>query len=115
MPALTVKPDLDPRGGGGNAWSIKEMKEDTVVLGSLCFPGRRRIRGKIFFFFRAAPAAYGGSQARGRIRATAAGLSQSHSNARSKLHLKPTPQLMAMLDPQPTERGQVLNPQPHGS
>ena len=50
MPALTVRPDLDPRGGGGNAWSIKEMKEDTVVLGSLCFPRRRRIRGKIFSF-----------------------------------------------------------------
>ena len=35
--------------------------------------------------FRAAPAAYGGSQARGQIRATAAGLRHSHSNARSKV------------------------------
>ena len=49
--------------------------------------------------FRAAPAAYGGSQARGQIGATAAGLSQSHSNARSEPHLRPTPQLMAMPDP----------------
>ena len=47
----------------------------------------------------AAPPAYGGSQARGRIRAVAAGLHQSHSNTRSKLHLQPTPQLMAMPDP----------------
>ena len=39
---------------------------------------------KIFFFFvffRAAPAAYGGSQARGPVGATAAGLHHSHSNS----------------------------------
>ena len=47
----------------------------------------------------AAPAAYGGSQARGRIRAVAAGLCHSHSNARSKTCLRPTPQLTATLDP----------------
>ena len=38
--------------------------------------------------FRATPAAYGGSQARGWIRASAAGL---HSNTRSELHLWPMP------------------------
>ena len=37
-------------------------------------------------FFRAAPAACGGSQARDRIQATAAGLCHSHSNARSLVH-----------------------------
>ena len=37
--------------------------------------------------FRAAPAAYGGSQARGRVGAIAAGLHHSHSNAGSELHL----------------------------
>ena len=47
----------------------------------------------------AAPAAYGGSQARGRIGAVAAGLCQSHSNAGSELRLQPTPQLTAMPDP----------------
>ena len=55
-----------------------------------------------FFFFaisRAAPTAYGGSWARGRIRAVAASLHQSHSNAGSELRLPPTPQLTAMLDP----------------
>ena len=58
----------------------------------------------LFFFFfslsfRATPEAYGGSQARGLIGAVAAGLHQSHSNGRSELHLRPTPQLMAALDP----------------
>ena len=36
-----------------------------------------------FVFFRATPMAYGISQARGQIRAAAAGLHQSHSGARS--------------------------------
>ena len=53
----------------------------------------------IFLLFRAALAAYGSSQARGAIRATAAGLRQSHSNEGSKPHLRPTPQLMAVPDP----------------
>ena len=58
---------------------------------------------KFFFFFffwsffRAAPMAYGGSHARGLIRAVAAGLCQSHSNTRSEPQL--TPQLMAMPSP----------------
>ena len=47
----------------------------------------------------ATPAAYRGSQARGRMGAVTAGLHQSHSNARSELHLQPTPQLTAMPDP----------------
>ena len=41
----------------------------------------------VFFNFRDAPAAHGGSQARGQIGAVAAGLHHSHSNARSDLHL----------------------------
>ena len=41
----------------------------------------------IFCLFRAAPTAYGGSQARGLIGAIAAGLYHSHSNARSEPHL----------------------------
>ena len=47
----------------------------------------------------AAPAAYGGSQARGLIGAVATGLRQSHSNVGSEHRLQPTPQLTAMLDP----------------
>ena len=68
----------------------------------------------LFAFFSATPAAYGGSQARGLIGAEAAGLHHSYSNTGSKLSLQPTPQLMAMLDPSPTEQGQGLNPPPHG-
>jgi len=63
----------------------------------------------------AAPAAYGGSQARGRTGAAATSLRQSHSNAGSEPHLQPTPQLTATPDCQPTEQGQGPNLQPHGS
>ena len=56
-----------------------------------------------FFFFRAAPVAYGGSQARGQIGTAAGSLyhshSHSHSHTGSERHLLPTPQLAAMLDP----------------
>ena len=52
-----------------------------------------------FGLFRATPAAYGGSQARGRIGAVAGALRQSHSNAGSESRLRPAPQLTAMLDP----------------
>ena len=65
-----------------------------------------------FFLFMATSAAYGGSQARGPVGATAASLYHSHSNARSKPHLRTTPQLMATLDPQPTERSQGSNLSP---
>ena len=60
-------------------------------------------KGDFFFlvFSRAAPAAYGCSQARGLIGAVAARLHQSHShsNARSRLSLGPTPELKGMPDP----------------
>ena len=60
------------------------------------------ISGFFFFFFglfRAMPSANGGSQARDRIGAAAAGLHHSHSHAGSELHLQPTPQLTATQDP----------------
>ena len=63
----------------------------------------------------AAPAAYGGSQARGPVGAVAASLHQSPSNMGSEPRLQPTPQLTATPDRQPTEQGQGSNPQPHGS
>ena len=53
----------------------------------------------LFAFSRAAPLAYGGSQAKGLMGAVAAGLHQSHSNAGFERRLGPTPQLMATLDP----------------
>ena len=60
--------------------------------------------GFFFFFpflFRATPAAYGGSQARGWIGGAAADLPHSSSNAGSELHLWPTPELV---------EHQILNP-----
>ena len=53
----------------------------------------------LFAIFWATPVAYGGSQARGRIGATAAGLRQNHSNVGSEPRLQPTAQLMAMPGP----------------
>ena len=41
----------------------------------------------VFLLFRVAPAAYGGSQARGRIGTIAPGLHHSHSNMGSKPRL----------------------------
>ena len=67
----------------------------------------------LFMLFRATPLPYGGSQARFRIGATDAGLRHSHTNTRSDPCLQSIPQLRAMLDPQPTERGQKLNLHPH--
>ena len=46
-------------------------------------------------FSGAAPVAYGGFQARGQIRAEAAGLHHSHSNSGSQPRLQRTPQLTA--------------------
>ena len=53
----------------------------------------------LFTFSRAAPPAYGGSQARGIIGAEAASLRRGHSNVRSELRLWHTPQLTAMPGP----------------
>ena len=56
-----------------------------------------------FCLSRTAPSAYGGSQAKGRIGAPAAGLHHSHSSVGSELRLPPTPQLTATPDAQPIE------------
>ena len=50
-----------------------------------------------YLLFRATPAAYGGSQARGRIGATAANWCHSHSNTGSESHLRPTPAFLFFL------------------
>ena len=67
-----------------------------------------------FSLFKAAPVAYGGSQARVPIEAVATSLCQGHSNTGSELSLQPTPRLTATPDPQPTEWGQGSNLRPHG-
>ena len=71
-----------------------------------------------FYFFSLSfmtkPGAYGSSWDRGWIGAAAASLHHSHSNEGFRWHLRPTPQLMATLDPQSTEWGQGWNANPHG-
>ena len=62
----------------------------------------------------ATPAAYRGSQARGRIGAAAAGLHHSYKNAGSEPHQGPTLKLVAKPDPYPSKRGQGSNTHPHG-
>ena len=52
-----------------------------------------------FLSFRAASVACGGSQARGPVRAVAAGLCQRYSKGGSKPCLRPTPQLRTTPDP----------------
>ena len=64
--------------------------------------------------FRAAPVAYGSSQAKSQIRVVAAGLNHSHSNVRAEPCLGPIPQLRAMPDLWPAEQGQGLDLHPHG-
>ena len=54
-----------------------------------------------FSFFMAAGAAYGSSQARGWVWAAAVGLHHSDSDARSRLHLQPKPQLWQPPGPYP--------------
>ena len=78
----------------GKWWQMRQKRG----LGNIL----RKIEGMRFFvfcLFRAAPAAYRGSQARSLVGATATGLRQSHGNARSEPCLQPTPQFTAMPDP----------------
>ena len=79
--------------------SLLLLRPFAVLVFLLHFPFLIRATSFFLLFFRAALAAYGSSQARGRIRATAAGLYHSHSNAGSEPHLRPTPQPTAALDP----------------
>ena len=57
---------------------IRIISTITPIILFVCF---------VFCLFRAAPKAYGGSQARGSIGAIAARLCQSHSNSGSQLRL----------------------------
>ena len=79
------KPFLTPRVPAGLPWALGFFGGFFIIV--------------FVLLFRAAPAAYGSSQARSQVRAAVAGLHHSQSNTRSKAHLQPTPQLLAMLDP----------------
>ena len=78
----------------GWAWTADPGVGDSGQAFQVCLMFER-----VFCPFRAAPAAYGGSQARGRIGAAAAGLRHSHSLARCELRVRPTPQRTATPDP----------------
>ena len=96
-----------------NGRAMKLVEDNRKVYIYIYYPtpsiSSSQIWNFFFFFvfcpFRAIPTAYGDSQARGRIGAEATGLHQSCSNSGSELRLRPTPQLMAMPDPRPTEQG----------
>ena len=85
----TVAFPVEIRGVGGNAPKVNKSRIADLLFFYFC----------LFAIARAAPMAYGGSQATGQIRAVADGLCQGHSNAGSKPRLQPTPQLMATPDP----------------
>ena len=72
-------------------WETVNMASEVIVKVCVCVC--------VFAFSRAAPEAYGGSQARGIIGAVATSLCHSYSNSGSELHLWPTPQLTATPDP----------------
>ena len=61
------------------------------------------------------PRAYGGSQARGPVRAAATGFTRVTTTWDPSCICNLHPQLTAMSDPQPTEQGQGSNLQPHRS
>ena len=76
-------------------WFVISLFNMTFCFVLFCF----------FCFFRAAPTAYGvESRLQDQIEATAAALHHSHSNTGSKPHLWHTPQLIAMLIPNPLRR-----------
>ena len=96
MAALCYKAGPDPSIANLQASTITQRRQlqerkETARKGFASFLN--------FFFsfslFRAPPVAYGGSQARSLIGAAAVGLHHSHSNARSQLCLRPTPQVTA--------------------
>ena len=64
-------------GGGGRVRNQTDLRSPYSLIYLFTY---------FFLLFRASPAAYGGSQARGRIGAIAASNSHSHSNARSDLY-----------------------------
>ena len=86
-------------GGGNIRNSHSILPQDHTFKNELGELGTNGVCLFVCLFFMATPVAYGSSQAKGWIWAASAGLHHSHSNARSKLSLHPTPQLTATPDP----------------
>uniref|UniRef100_A0A8D0V3E8 Voltage-dependent L-type calcium channel subunit alpha n=1 Tax=Sus scrofa TaxID=9823 RepID=A0A8D0V3E8_PIG len=103
--ALTCDTDEEEGEEGREGEEEEEEKDpETYKVRTISFHSPRNFFFFFFFFCifafsRATPMAYGGSQAKGLIRAVAASLHHSHSTARSELCLQPTPQLKATPDP----------------
>ena len=76
---------------------INQMWTRQKLRGFFCFI--LFLRQFFYFLFTATAAAYASFQARGWIGAVAASLHHCHGSARSKPHLQPTAQLVAMPDP----------------
>ena len=89
--------------GGGLGSKERQMISDDELKDKSFLTLRIWLIIIIILLLRAALAAYGGSQARGRTGARAAGLSHSHSNRGSELPLRPVLQFTATQDPLPTE------------
>ena len=91
------------------SWSIPKFKDTFVSLREITHMTKEDLTKYFLFIFiyffvflpflGPLPTVYGSSQARGLIRAIAASLHQSHSNAGSEPCLCATPQLTATLDP----------------
>ena len=79
---------------------VKAMwTENRIRFMTSCLVEEHKSHFFFFCLFRAAPTAYGGSQVRGPIGAVAGYLHHNQSNAGSKPHLQPTPQLTATPGP----------------
>ena len=83
--------------------TIPHLSDDVSIRSDVCKNSLLIMSNFLYIYshFRATRKADGSSQARGPIRAIAAGLchSHNHSNMGFKPHLRPTPQLTAMPDP----------------
>ena len=92
-----------PRGGFLSPGGVSQhLQSASSKLGSpLCVHPASQAFFLFFFFllFSTAPRLYEGSETRGWIRGTPAGLHDSYSNAGSELLLQSTPLLTATLDP----------------
>ena len=91
--------------GSSSSWWINILDVPYIVSNSIrikqfsseicpsCFSSWHHhpiLQSFFFFFFMATPVAYGGSHARGQIRATAAVLCHSHCNTGSESYLRPS-------------------------
>ena len=98
-PCLRPTPQLRARDGTHILMDSSQVRNPLSHNGNSLYSLVGSVLGlSSFLLFRAAPAAYGGSQARGPIGAVAASLQHSHSHIRSKPRLSPTPQLTATPD-----------------